>query len=125
MNPREIKIFKQRIPVTYRTGSNARVVEFTVCLPVVFRYQNAVELVQKLEMIRLVEAGRVVLNNFYVRPNVAEVLRLYTNTSDWVAGREMLELIVHPWQSPVAHIQNKGQLATLDDCLHFLNLWKV
>ena len=102
MNPREIKIFKQRISVRNRTGSNARVVEFTVCLPVVFRYQNAVELVQKLEMMRRLGADRVILYNFYVRPNVAEVLRLYTNTSDWAAGREMLEHTVHPWQPPAA-----------------------
>ena len=116
MNPREIEVFKQRIPITNKTDSKSRVVEFTVCLPVVFKYQNAAELVQKLEMMRLLGAGRVVLYNFYVRPNVAQVLRLYT--SEWAAGRETLELIVHPWQPPAAHIQNKGQLATIDDCLH-------
>ena len=98
------------------TPNKPRVVEFTVCVPAMFQYNNAAQLVEKLEMVRLLGAGRVVLYKTSVKPNVEAVLRLYT--SEWAAGRETLELVVHSWRLPPAELHYRGQLAAVDDCLH-------
>ena len=115
MNPHED--FKDGLPeVTKGTRRKNRVVEFTVCVPAMFNYKNAAQLVEKLEMVRLLGAGRVVLYKTSVGENVEKVLRLYT--SEWAAGRETMEVIVHSWRLPPVNLHNKGQLGTVDDCLH-------
>ncbi|KAK3759653.1 hypothetical protein RRG08_026037 [Elysia crispata] len=121
------KFFKEGISIrqsSQKVSSNAsgkvlnkpRVVEFTVCMPAVFQYSNAAQLVEKLEMVRLLGAGRVVLYKTSVKPNVETVLRLYT--SEWAAGRETLELVVHSWRQPPPKVHYRGQLGAVDDCLH-------
>ncbi|GFO03522.1 galactan beta-1,4-galactosyltransferase gals2 [Plakobranchus ocellatus] len=101
------------------TGSIAgkdRVVEFTVCIPTMFKFNDAAILVEKLEMVKLLGAGRVVLYNFYVRANVQAVLNMYTR--EYAAGREKLEVVVHSWKLPPIIIHYRGQIASIDDCLH-------
>ena len=111
------EVFKDGKPeVTKGTRRKNRVVEFTVCVPAMFDYKNAAQLVEKLEMVRLLGAGRVVLYKTSVGENVEKVLRLYT--SEWAAGRETMEVIVHSWRLPPTKLHYKGQLGTANDCLH-------
>ena len=99
-----------------QTADKNRVVEFTVCIPAMFNYRNAAQLVEKLEMVRLLGAGRVVLYNFYVGSNVRSVLQYYTQ--EWAAGNETLEVVVHDWKLPPLRLHYRGQLATVEDCLY-------
>ena len=93
-----------------------RVVEFTVCIPTMFNYGNAAQLVEKIEMVRLMGAGRVVLYDTNTAPNVRAVLGLYTH--EWAEGRETLEVVVHSWNIPRITMHYGGQMAAADDCLH-------
>ncbi|GFR71767.1 UDP-galactose:beta-D-galactoside beta-1,4-galactosyltransferase [Elysia marginata] len=95
---------------------NKRIVEFTVCIPPMFKYDNAAQLVEKLEMVRLLGAGRVVLYNNSIAHNVHSVLHFYTQ--QWAAGNETLEVVVHPWNLPPIHVSYFGQIAAMDDCLY-------
>ncbi|GFO04086.1 histone-lysine N-methyltransferase SETMAR-like [Plakobranchus ocellatus] len=91
-------------------------VEFTVCVPTMFSFGNAGMLVEKLEMSRLLGAGRVVLYNTSIKPNVDAVLRMYSQ--EFAAGREKLEVIVHSWNIPPITMHYLGQIAAMDDCLY-------
>ena len=93
-----------------------RVVEFTVCIPTMFRYRKAAQLVEKLEMVRLLGAGRVVLYDTSAGSNVRSVVKFYTR--EWAEGRETLEVVVHSWRPPSLYIHYNGQVAAVDDCLH-------
>ncbi|GFO12908.1 upf0392 protein f13g3.3-like isoform x2 [Plakobranchus ocellatus] len=73
-------------------------------------------LVEKLEMSRLLGAGRVVLYNTSIKPNVDAVLRMYTQ--EFAAGREKLEVIVHSWNLPPITMHYWGQIAAMEDCLY-------
>ena len=96
---------------------NPRVVEFTVCIPAMYGYGNAAQLVEKLEMVRLLGAGRVVLYEHSIAPNVRSVLNFYTQ--EWAAGRETLEVVVLSWKLPhVKAFHYKGQIGAIDDCLY-------
>ncbi|RUS83824.1 hypothetical protein EGW08_008405 [Elysia chlorotica] len=93
-----------------------RVVEFTVCIPAMYNYGDAAQLVEKLEMVRLLGAGRVVLYETSIGANVRSVLELYTR--EWSQGNETLEVVVHSWKLPKISMHYLGQLATVDDCLY-------
>ena len=89
-----------------------RVVEFTVCTPAMYRYGNAAQLVEKLEMVRLLGAGRVVLYEHSIARNVRSVFNLYTQ--EWAAGRETLEVVVLSWKLPhVKAFHYKARLVLL------------
>ncbi|GFS10163.1 UDP-galactose:beta-D-galactoside beta-1,4-galactosyltransferase [Elysia marginata] len=105
---------KNRSESIRKEQDQTRVVDFTVCIPAVFKFKDASLLVEKLEMVRLLGAGRVVLYKVSVKPNVQAVLDLYT--SEWTAGRESLELVVHSWKLPGTRIHYRGQMAAVDDC---------
>ena len=98
------------------TSVKNRVVEFTVCIPAMFNYRKAAQLVEKLEMVRLLGAGRVVLYDANIAPNVRSVLRLYTQ--EWAAGNETLEVVVHSWKLPQLRLHYWGQVAAIEDCLY-------
>ncbi|GFO18196.1 upf0392 protein f13g3.3-like isoform x2 [Plakobranchus ocellatus] len=106
------------------SGENAKV-EFTLCVPTMFRYGNAAQLVEKLEMSRLLGVRRIVFFNLSVSDNVDAVLRMYMQ--DWSEGRESLEVVVNPWQLPRVPQEGQtkhldihyfGQMAGIDYCLH-------
>ncbi|GFR96156.1 beta-1,4-galactosyltransferase galt-1 [Elysia marginata] len=107
-----------------------REVEFSVCTPpMFFKFDNAAQLVEMLEMSRLLGAGRVVFYNNSIAPNVDAVLSLYIR--QYQLGMDSLEVKVHSWQLPtfVENGVNKtiekqedihyyGQMAAVDHCLH-------
>ncbi|RUS75814.1 hypothetical protein EGW08_016441 [Elysia chlorotica] len=113
-----------------RAGRRQRLRDFTVCTPVMHsRYGKASQLVELLELSRLLGAGRVVIYRESVAANVAAVLGLYRD--QWEAGSDSLEVVVHPWELPsllergVARTMRQerdihyfGQLAAIDHCLH-------
>ena len=96
-------------------------VELTVCTPAMHGFSNAAQLVEKIEMSRLLGAGRIVFYNNSITPNVDAVLRLYAK--EWAGGKDSLEVVVLPWVLPslfgkVVKIPYFAQLASIDDCLH-------
>ncbi|KAK3732627.1 hypothetical protein RRG08_057321 [Elysia crispata] len=93
-----------------------RVVEFTVCIPAMHTFGNAAQLVEKLEMVRLLGAGRVVLYEHSINANVRSVLEMYTK--EWTAGTETLEVVVHSWKLPRIPVHYLAQMAAMDDCLY-------
>ncbi|GFO14480.1 UDP-galactose:beta-d-galactoside beta-1,4-galactosyltransferase [Plakobranchus ocellatus] len=102
-------------PADNKTESG-QVVEFTVCIPTMYRFGNAGMLVEKLEMSRLLGAGRVVLYKTSVKPNVEAVLKMYMR--EFAAGRETLEVVTHSWKQPPITLHYWGQIAAIDDCLY-------
>ena len=95
--------------------------EFTVCVPSLFNMKSAALLVEKIEMSRILGAGRVVFYNTSISSNVDAVLRMYAR--EWSAGRETLEVVVLPWQLPIENgetisIPYKAQQLTIDDCMY-------
>ncbi|GFO18183.1 upf0392 protein f13g3.3-like isoform x1 [Plakobranchus ocellatus] len=108
-----------------RTAGERTKVEFTLCIPAMVNYQNAAQLVEKIEMSRLLGVRRVVFYNNSISENVDAVLRMYIK--DWAEGRESLEVVVYPWQLPLViqdghekplDIHYFGQMASIDHCLH-------
>ena len=96
-------------------------VEFTVCVPAMFNVQNSAQLVEKIEMTRLLGAGRVVLYNTSISSNVNAVLRMYAR--EWAEGRETLEVVVLPWKLPsengkLINIPYWAQQLSIDDCMY-------
>ena len=98
-----------------------RAVEFTVCVPAMFNFGDAAQLVEKIEMSRLLGAGRIVFYNHSITADVNAVLKMYTK--EWAEGKETLEVAVHPWRLPeisskTVSIPYYAQLASIDHCLH-------
>ena len=100
-------------------------VEFSLCVPALYDYKNAAQLVEKIEMSRLQGVGRIVLYNNSVSSNVDAVLRWYAR--ERTAGRDKLEIKVYPWHLPQIDQNGKqvplqihyfGQMAAIDHCLH-------
>ena len=76
-------------------------VEFTVCSSILrTNFRNVSQLVEKIEMSRILGAGRVVFYNSSVSNKVDAVLRWYAG--EWAAGTETLEVVVLPWHLPVS-----------------------
>ena len=74
-------------------------VEFTVCGPTLHNnYSDVPKLVEKIEMSRLLGAGRMVFYNYSMSAKVGAVLRMYAR--DWAEGRETLQVLVYPWELP-------------------------
>lgn len=95
--------------------------EFTVCIPAMFGWKNAAMIVEKIEMSRILGAGRVVLYNASTYPNVDAVLRMYTR--EWAQGNESLEVVVMPWKLPMEdgkliNIPYWAQQLAIDDCMY-------
>ncbi|KAK3764529.1 hypothetical protein RRG08_040550 [Elysia crispata] len=100
-------------------------VGLSVCVPAMYGFKNAAQLVEKIEMSRLLGAGRVVFYNYSISFNVDAVLRMYAR--DWSQGRDKLEVKVYPWHLPEFEQSGKkkqlsihylGQMAAIDHCLH-------
>ena len=94
---------------------------FTVCVPTMFEVENAAMVVEKIEMSRILGAGRVVFYNASISSDVDAVLRMYAR--EWAAGRETLEVVVLPWHLPLENgtalkIPYFAQQLCIDDCLH-------
>ncbi|RUS77748.1 hypothetical protein EGW08_014480 [Elysia chlorotica] len=95
-------------------------VEFTVCVPAMFNLSNAAQLVEHVEMIRLLGARRLVLYNASISTNVDSVLRMYAR--EWEEGRETLQVVVLPWALPLENgtrinIPYWAQQLAIDDCM--------
>ena len=96
--------------------------EFTVCVPAMFKFKDAAKVVEKIEMTRLLGAGRVVLYNASMSSNVDAVLKMYTR--EWAEGRESLEVVVLPWHLPMEsadkpiNIPYYAQQLAIDDCMY-------
>ena len=74
----------------------SRRVEFTICVPVLQgKFGDVVQLVEKIEMSRLLGAGRIVFYNQSITSNVDAVLRMYIKA--WEDGKDSLEVAVLPW----------------------------
>ena len=102
-------------------SSKGGTVELTVCTPAMHGFSNAAQLVEKIEMSRLLGAGRIVFYNHSITSNVDAVLRLYVR--EWAEGNYPLEVVVFPWVLPslsgkVVKIPYFAQLASIDDCLY-------
>ncbi|CAG5132419.1 unnamed protein product [Candidula unifasciata] len=94
--------------------------EFTVCVtPLNFRYSRAYELVEWIELSRLLGADKFVFYNHSTGPNVDKVLQMY---------RSHGIVDIQPWDLPVQtdtwpptkrpEIHYFAQIASLNDCLH-------
>ncbi|GFS05415.1 UPF0392 protein F13G3.3-like isoform X2 [Elysia marginata] len=117
--PKQLFIVEARRDQTTKVA--AKSVDTTVCTPAMFNFGNAAQLVEKIEMSRLLGVGRVVFYNHSILSNVDAVLRMYVR--EWEEGRETLEVVVHPWRLPTVSgkavdIPYFAQLASIDDCLH-------
>ncbi|GFN90830.1 UDP-galactose:beta-d-galactoside beta-1,4-galactosyltransferase [Plakobranchus ocellatus] len=96
-------------------------VDFTVCIPAMHGVDNAVQVMEKLEMNRLLGAGRVVLYNNSINATVDALLRMYAK--EFAEGRESLEVIVLPWKLPIENkkvisIPYFAQQLAIDDCMY-------
>ncbi|GFN76239.1 UDP-galactose:beta-d-galactoside beta-1,4-galactosyltransferase [Plakobranchus ocellatus] len=96
-------------------------VDFTVCIPALHGMDNAVQVMEKLEMNRLLGAGRVVLYNNSINATVDALLRMYAK--EFAEGRESLEVIVLPWKLPIENekvisIPYFAQQLAIDDCMY-------
>ena len=108
-----------------RNPEEEQKVEFSLCVPALYDYKNAAQLVEKIEMSRLQGVGRIVLYNNSVSSNVDAVLRWYAR--ERTAGRDKLEIKVYPWHFPQVDQDGKqeplnifyfGEMAAIDHCLH-------
>uniref|UniRef100_A0A0B6Z6L7 Glycosyltransferase family 92 protein n=1 Tax=Arion vulgaris TaxID=1028688 RepID=A0A0B6Z6L7_9EUPU len=94
--------------------------QFTVCVtPFNYRYSRAYELVEMIELNKLLGAEKFVFYNHSTGPNVDKVLELYSQTD---------EVLVLPWHLPMntdtwpptvePEIHYFAQVAALNDCLY-------
>ncbi|KAK3752342.1 hypothetical protein RRG08_044379 [Elysia crispata] len=89
-------------------GNNRDEVEFTVCSSIFHdNYNNAEQLVEMLELNRLLGAGRVVLYDNSVSDNVKDVLAMYAR--EWAEGRESLQVLLLPWKLPALFHSGVGR----------------
>ncbi|XP_035826983.1 glycosyltransferase family 92 protein F13G3.3 isoform X2 [Aplysia californica] len=101
--------------------SNSTLRDFTVCVtPLNFRYSRAYELVEMIELNKVLGAQKIVFYNFSTGYNVDKALQYYTLRGD-------VEIL--PWHLPLRtdtwpptknppEIHYFGQMAALNDCLY-------
>ncbi|XP_059159317.1 beta-1,4-galactosyltransferase galt-1-like [Physella acuta] len=94
--------------------------EFTVCVtPLNFRYSRAYELVEMVEMNKLLGAQRVVFYNHSTGANVDKVLDYYIQRGDIEVLPWHLPLKTETWPpSGDPDVHYFAQLASLNDCLY-------
>lgn len=107
------------LPVKLTTPVGGYRRRFTVCLmPLNLNYSRAYEMVEWIELNRLIGADRFTIYNYSSAPNIARVMEHYSKL-------DIVEVV--PWNIPVKvdtwpvqttpEIHYFGQLATLQDCL--------
>ncbi|GFS04544.1 UDP-galactose:beta-D-galactoside beta-1,4-galactosyltransferase [Elysia marginata] len=105
----------------YLRGKTEVSQELTVCVPALFHMTNTALVVQKIEMVRLFGAGRIVFYNHSVSSDVDAALRMYAR--EWTEGRENLEVVTLPWKLPFEDgkpisIPYYAQQLAIDDCMY-------
>ncbi|XP_050401585.1 uncharacterized protein LOC126818293 [Patella vulgata] len=85
-------------------------VEFAVCFPAVTsKYNNIFELVQTVEMARILGAQKFYIYDHGAPPEIRRILHLYRQQG-------LFEVI--EWKLPVFEIHYFGQLVAVNDCLY-------
>lgn len=97
--------------------------EFTVCIPVMYDYDNVLEFVQAMEMFKILGVQRVAIYKTSCHPDMNKILEYYVN-------QNFLELIPwniksyvnvsRGWQKAVSpgQLHYFGQIAALNDCVY-------
>jgi hypothetical protein len=94
--------------------------QFTVCLsPLNFRYGRAYELVEWIELNKILGADKFVIYNYSSAVNVAQVLDYYTkrNTTEVIQWQLPMGVDTFPKTNKKKEIHYFGQTAALNDCL--------
>ncbi|OWF56877.1 galactan beta-1,4-galactosyltransferase GALS1-like isoform X1 [Mizuhopecten yessoensis] len=96
--------------------------QFTVCVtPLNFRYSKAYELVEMIEMNRILGADHFVFYNYSTHVNVDKVLQYYIDKDLVEVVQWHLPMKVDVWPKIKGHtteIHYFGQLGALNDCLY-------
>ncbi|XP_033755229.1 beta-1,4-galactosyltransferase galt-1-like isoform X3 [Pecten maximus] len=96
--------------------------QFTVCVtPLNFRYSKAYELVEMIEMNRILGADHFVFYNYSTHVNVDKVLQYYIKMGLVEVVQWHLPMRVDVWPKVKGHtteIHYFGQLGALNDCLY-------
>ncbi|XP_039620404.1 uncharacterized protein LOC120536097 [Polypterus senegalus] len=97
--------------------------DFTVCISTMFNFSNVLQLIQSLEMYRLLGAGKVVIYKTSCSDQVQEVLDYYTKEGFVQVFNWTINLYLNPstgWLFPnhLGDLHYHGQIATLNDCLY-------
>ncbi|XP_069114137.1 beta-1,4-galactosyltransferase galt-1-like isoform X3 [Argopecten irradians] len=96
--------------------------QFTVCVtPLNFRYSKAYELVEMIEMNRILGADHFVFYNYSTHENVDKVLNYYIDIGLVEVVQWHLPMRVDVWPKVKGHtteIHYFGQLGSLNDCLY-------
>lgn len=97
--------------------------EFTVCISVMYDYDNVLEFVQAMEMFKILGVQRVAIYKTSCRPDMKKILEYYVN-------QNFVELIPwniksyvdvsRGWQKAVSpgELHYYGQIAALNDCVY-------
>jgi hypothetical protein len=94
--------------------------QFTVCLSSLnFRYGRAYELVEWIELNKILGADKFVIYNYSSAVNVAQVLDYYTkrNTTEVIQWQLPMGVDTFPKTNQIVEIHYFGQTAALNDCL--------
>lgn len=93
---------------------------FTVCLaPLNMNYSRAYELVEWIELNRILGAEKFTVYNYSSAPNIAQVLEYYSKQGLVEIVQWQIPLVVDTWpKKSTPEIHYFGQLAMLQDCLY-------
>lgn len=87
-------------------------------MPLNFNYSRAYELVEWIELNRLLGAEKFTIYNYSSAPNVARVLDYYVSLGKVEVVQWRLPIVVDTWpKKSVPEIHYFGQVGTLQDCL--------
>ncbi|KAG2469636.1 YSNK protein, partial [Polypterus senegalus] len=98
--------------------------EFTVCTSTMFnKFSNVLQLLQSLEMYRLLGAGKVVIYKTSCSDQVQEVLDYYVKEGfvqmfDWTANLYLTVSKSWSFALDKADLHYQGQIVALNDCLY-------
>ncbi|CAL1526669.1 unnamed protein product [Lymnaea stagnalis] len=101
-------------------GPSPAKLQFTVCVtPLNFKYSRAYELVEMIELNKILGAQRIVFYNHSTGPNVDKVLEFYSRAGDIEVLPWHITLKTETWPpSGDPDVHYFAQLAALNDCLH-------
>ncbi|XP_061553334.1 glycosyltransferase family 92 protein F59C6.8-like [Phycodurus eques] len=97
---------------------------FTVCMSVLFgNYNNALQMAQTLETYRLLGVDKVVVYNFSIGPELARLLRSYSQEGfveiiPWPIDRHLKPASAWRFSNGVGDLEYFGQVVALNDCLY-------
>ncbi|KAM7404236.1 hypothetical protein PAMP_011603 [Pampus punctatissimus] len=96
---------------------------FTICISTMFDYNNVLQLVQSLEMFKLLEVDKVVIYKTSCTPEIQRILNYYINEGLVEVIPWMLSRYVTPSQGWLPEhgpgdIHYYGQIPALNDCVY-------